>query len=91
MLKFLTSSKSTVLLLLVIAFALLIGLLQAASIDSSDSEDISADEELQNQRRKEDFKQLRQFLLTSNAEQRAAKREKQDFYKRELVRRSYLL
>ncbi len=90
MLKFLTSSKSTVLLLLVIAFALLIGLLQAASIDSSDSEDISADEELQNQRRKEDFKQLRQFLLTSNAEQRAAKREKQDFYKRELVKRSYL-
>jgi hypothetical protein len=74
----------------VIAFALLIGLLQAASIDSSDSEDISADEELQNQRRKEDFKQLRQFLLTSNAEQRAAKREKQDFYKRELVKRSYL-
>ena len=90
MLKVLTSSKSTVLLLFVIALALLIGLLQATSIDSSDSEDISADEELQNERREEAFKQLRQFLLTSNPRQRAAKREKQDFYKRELVRRLYL-
>jgi hypothetical protein len=34
---------------------------------------------------------LRRFLLTSNAEQRAARREQQEFNKRELVNRLYFL
>ena len=84
--KIFTFTKSTELLFIIIALALSIGLLQTAPIDSSDSEDISVDDEVQAERRTDALKQLRHFLLTSNAEQRAAKREKQNFYKRELVR-----
>jgi len=43
------------------------------------------DSEVEEERRANDFNQLRRFLLTANAEERAAKREQQDFYKRELV------
>jgi len=41
--------------------------------------------EVEEERRMYDLNKLRRFLLTSNDEQRAAKREKQDFLKRELV------
>ena len=34
-----------------------------------------------------ELRQLRHFLLTANADERAQRREKQDSYKRELVRR----
>ena len=45
-------------------------------------DDDSSDED----RRAYELKKLRHFLLTSNADERAAKREKQDFLKRELVK-----
>lgn len=53
------------------------------------SSDDSDEDDVQEERRTYDLNRLRHFLLTSNAEQLAAKREKQDFYKRELVRTSF--
>ncbi|UJR35415.1 hypothetical protein I4U23_028172 [Adineta vaga] len=50
------------------------------------SSDDNNDDDVQEERRNYDFNQLRHFLLTANAERRAAKREQQEFYKRELVR-----
>ncbi|CAF1414288.1 unnamed protein product [Adineta ricciae] len=52
---------------------------EMSSDDSDDNDDV------QEERRTYDLKRLRHFLLTANAEQLAAKREKQDFYKRELI------
>jgi hypothetical protein len=40
---------------------------------------------LEQERRSYDLNKLRHFLLTADAEERAAKREQQEFYKRELV------
>ncbi|CAF0759268.1 unnamed protein product [Adineta steineri] len=62
---------------------------RAASSDSLHMKDMTADDsddDVQEQRRSYDYNKLRHFLLTSNAEQRAAKREQQDFVKRELIR-----
>ena len=82
-------SKHIVLLLFIIALASSIRLSQALPQDNLRNTDmhVSSNNEVHNQRRMYDPKKLRHFLLTSNAEQRAAKREKQDFHKRELVRR----
>jgi hypothetical protein len=87
--KFLTLSKQIGFLLIVFVLVSSIGLLQAAPKDSLEDTDSSSNDEIQNQRREDDFKELRQFLLTSNAEQRAEKREKQNFHKRELVSSIY--
>jgi hypothetical protein len=91
MLKSLTLSKQFVVLLFVIALASSIPSSQAASQDKSYNTDMDffSNDEVHHQRRTHDFNKLRHFLLTSNAEQRAAKREKQDFNKRQLVRRYY--
>jgi hypothetical protein len=40
---------------------------------------------LEQERRSYDLNKLRHFLLTADAEERAAKREQQEFYKRELI------
>ncbi len=53
-------------------------------IDMSDDND-NDDAEVEEERRVYDLNKLRHFLLTSNAEQLAAKREQQELYKRELV------
>jgi len=61
---------------------------RASSLRSLPMADMSADDdeaEVEEERRMYDFNKLRRFLLTSNDEQRAAKREQQDFLKRELV------
>ncbi|CAF1440356.1 unnamed protein product [Adineta ricciae] len=48
--------------------------------------DSSSDVAQEQQRRADSLKQLRHFLLTSNAEQRAGRRDKQNFLKRKLIR-----
>ncbi|CAF1316499.1 unnamed protein product [Adineta ricciae] len=48
--------------------------------------DSSSDVAQEQQRRVDNLKQLRHFLLTSNAEQRAGRRDKQNFLKRKLIR-----
>ena len=47
--------------------------------------DSSSDVAQEQQRRADNLQQLRHFLLTSNAEQRAGRRDKQNFLKRKLV------
>ncbi len=86
MLQYSTLLQRTILFLSLIVLISQIQLSQAASKDhfiNTDSNE-SADE----QRRAYDLKQLRHFLLTSNAEQRAAKREQRNFLKRKLVRKT---
>lgn len=50
-----------------------------------DTSDDESGERAVHERPLDDFSQLRHFLLTANAEQRAARREEQEFHKRELV------
>jgi len=85
--KFLTISKHILLSLLIIVFISSIELSQAASIDNLVGTDMigSANDETNYQRRINDLNKLRHFLLTSNAEQRAARRNKNNFSKRKLV------
>jgi len=92
MLKSLTLSNQFILLLFVIALASSIRLSQATSQDKPFNTDMDffSNDKVHQQRRTHDFNILRHFLLTSNAEQRAAKREKQDFHKRQLVRRNII-
>jgi len=90
--KSLTLSNQFILLLFVIALASSIRLSQAASQDTPFNTDMDffSNDKVHQQRRTHDFNKLRHFLLTSNAEQRAAKREKQDFHKRQLVRKNII-
>lgn len=76
--------------LLIILLAISIESSQGFSINIPDQTDISNsnDETLNNQRRSYDFTKLRNFLLTSSAEERAARRDKQNFYKRQWVSKS---
>jgi hypothetical protein len=86
MLQFLTLLQRTILFLSLIVIVSSFRLSQAASKDRSLNTDNSgsADEQL----RAYELKKLRHFLLTSNTEQRAAKREKGEFLKRKLVRKT---
>ena len=52
------------------------------------SENDESENAIEDQRRAYDLDQLRYFLLTANAEQRAARRKEQDYNKRELVNQS---
>jgi hypothetical protein len=74
------------LLLIVIIFILTIQLSRAVSADNMlMADDDDDDTDVQEQRRAMDLRRLRNYLLTSNAEERASKREQQEFHKRELV------
>lgn len=75
-------------LLIAITFISTIKLSQAASSNGymADLAANNEDTDKQEQRRSYNYDQLRRFLLTANADQRAARREQQDFYKRELVK-----
>jgi hypothetical protein len=72
------------LFLFLIAFVSSFRLSQAASNDQLLNTD--NDDSAEAQRREYEVKKLRHFLLTSNAEQLAAKREQRNFLKRKLVR-----
>lgn len=89
MMKFPSLSKQLTLLLIVLVLKLSIDFSQSATDahrlfdgDAMVEEDNSGDSL---QRRADDLQKLRHFLLTSNAEQRAIKRQQQDLSKRELV------
>ncbi|CAF1061873.1 unnamed protein product [Rotaria magnacalcarata] len=88
MLKFPIRSNPIFMFLLIILFATSIKLSQAASMNKREQTDmvVSDDDEVNHQRRTYDLEKLRRFLLTSNAEQRAAKLDKQNYYKRQWVR-----
>jgi hypothetical protein len=62
-----------------------IELSQAKFVDNLDTD---MTDEAKHQRRTYDINKLRHFLLTSNAEQRAAKRARENLLKRKLVRKS---
>jgi cytochrome c-type biogenesis protein CcmH/NrfG len=83
--KFLALSKQIVLLLVVIILLSLLELSQATPMVNARSEDMSesAGEKAHHQRRTYELKKLRHFLLTSNAKQLAAKREKANSLKRD--------
>jgi hypothetical protein len=83
-------SKLIILLLFAIVFMSSIELSQAALADNILDGDMigSLNDKTYDQRRTNDLNKLRHFLLTSNAEQRAAKRDKGNFYRRKLVRKS---
>lgn len=88
MTKLLTLSTHIGFLLIVIILMSTIKLPQVSSSRNLPMADMATDDddsEVEEERRANDFNQLRRFLLTANAEERAAKREQQDFYKRELV------
>ncbi len=88
MMKFVTLSTHIRFLLIAIVLMSMIKLSQTTSVGSRPMTDMSADDDdnsVEEERREYDFNKLRKFLLTSNAEERAAKREQQEFYKRELV------
>lgn len=72
-------------LLLTILLLSLMKYSQALSEMASDENSADVEEE----RRNYDLENLRRYLLTSKAEERAAKREKQDFLKRELVNKPF--
>ncbi|CAF4488880.1 unnamed protein product [Rotaria sp. Silwood1] len=55
------------------------------TVDDNDNDD-DDNSDVQEQQRIYDLNKLRHFLLTSNAEQRAARRKQQDFVKQELIR-----
>jgi hypothetical protein len=63
---------------------------QAKPSESSSAGDMTNDQDddqsAREERRTYDLKKLRHFLLTSNAAERASKREQQELIKRELVR-----
>jgi hypothetical protein len=86
MLQFLNLLQRTILFLSLIVIVSSFRLSQAASKDRFLNTDNSgsADEQL----RAYELKKLRHFLLTSNTEQRAAKRERGEFLKRKLVRKT---
>ncbi|CAF3341017.1 unnamed protein product [Rotaria socialis] len=73
--------------LLIILLATSIKLSQAVSMNKREQTDmvVSDDDELNHQRRTYELEKLRRFLLTSNAEERAAKLDKQNFYKRQWI------
>lgn len=88
MTKFLSMFTHIGFLLIIIMLMSRIQTSQTASARSRPLVDTSSDDdnsEVEEDRRMYDLDQLRRFLLTANSEQRAAKREQQDFYKRELV------
>jgi hypothetical protein len=88
MTKFFTLPTQIGILLIGILLISILEFSQAVSSDNLLTADISSDDDsadLQEERRSYNLKKLRHFLLTSNAEQRAAKRDQQEFYKRELV------
>jgi hypothetical protein len=89
--KFLTIFNQIVLSLLIIVFISSIELSEAASVDNLFNTDMigSANDEAYYQRRINDLNKLRHYLLTSNAEQRNARRDKKNFSKRKLVRKFY--
>jgi len=70
---------------------LVIVLLSMINISKTFAETLSdeVNENLDQQRREYDFNKLRRFLLTADADKRAERREQQNFFKRELVNRSY--
>lgn len=74
-------SKPIFLVLCIIVLILSMEVAQARSVDSLSN----TDEQSQYQRRAYDLKKLRHFLLTSNAEQRTAKREQENRLKQNLV------
>ncbi|CAF4206947.1 unnamed protein product [Rotaria sp. Silwood2] len=86
--KFFILSKQIIIFLFIIALALSIELSQAIPMNKIRAADmaISNYDEVYHQRRIYDLNQLRHFLLTSNEEQRAARRDKQNFYKQQLIR-----
>ncbi|CAF4555609.1 unnamed protein product [Rotaria sp. Silwood1] len=86
--KFCVLSKHIIFFLFIIALALSIELSQAVPMNKLRTVDmaISNDDEEYHQRRIHDLNKLRHFLLTSNEEQRAARRDKQNFYKQQLIR-----
>lgn len=77
-------SKRSLLLIILTIFILSICSTRAAINEPDDMEE--SDELMEYRRREADFKKLRHFLLTSNDDQRAARREKQLLYKRKLVK-----
>ena len=89
MTKFPSLSKQLTLLLIVLVLKLSIDFSQSATVahplfdDDAMVEEDNSGENLQ--RRADDLQKLRHFLLTSNAEQRASRRQQQDLSKRELV------
>ncbi|CAF3379937.1 unnamed protein product [Rotaria sp. Silwood1] len=56
------------------------------TVNDNDNDDDDDNSDVQEQQRIYDLNKLRHFLLTSNAEQRAARRKQQDFVKQELIR-----
>jgi len=87
MTKFFKSPTQITILLIAIFLISTLEFSQAVSSENLMA-DISSDDDsadVQEERRSSNFKKLRHFLLTSNAEQRAAKRDQQEFYKRQLV------
>ncbi len=92
--KFVTLSTHIRFLLIAIVLMSMIKLSRTTSVGSLPKTDMSADDEdnsVEEERREYDFNKLRNFLLKSNAEERAAKREQQEFYKRELVNKLNLI
>ena len=92
MTKFFTASKQILGFLLIIEFASRIELSKARSVNKLFNNDMSlpGENEVRQQRRMNYLQQLRNLLLTLYAEERAAKRERQNFYKRRLVRKILL-
>ncbi|UJR10481.1 hypothetical protein I4U23_014685 [Adineta vaga] len=85
MFKSYSLSNKFALLLFVLVFIASLRFSQATLIQNDDMVD-SSNDEIQEQRRAYNLDKLRHFLLTSNSEQRAAKRDKQNFLKRKLIR-----
>ncbi len=85
MTKFFTRSSFLVILII------LMSMLKSSRTTKSNNHpmaEMSADDDetnLEEERRSYDLNKLRRFLLTADAEERATKREQQEFYKRELV------
>jgi hypothetical protein len=81
-------SKRIALLLLTLAIVISVNLSPVVSAINQSAEDSneSPDNEVNQERRTNGLDKLRYFLLTSNPKERAAKREQQNSYKRELVR-----
>jgi hypothetical protein len=93
MTKYGTLSTPMGLLLIAIMLMSIMKLTRAAPSSGLMADALANDDDtdVQEQRRSSYHDQLRRFLLTSNAEQRAARREQQEFNKRELVNRLYFL
>ena len=90
MTKFFTLFTPTHFLLVVIVLMTMFKSSRTTFSDKLSMSDMAADDNevnLEEERRAYDYNQLRHFLLTANAEERALKREQQDFHKRQLVNR----